>query len=56
MDSYWCTSRLKAGSSICWKKCGWQCICITICIILTILIVASFIYNLPDITVRLIRG
>ncbi|TKR92248.1 hypothetical protein L596_006939 [Steinernema carpocapsae] len=55
MDNFWCTSRCKAGSAFFWKKCGWQCICATLCILFTALIIFIIIWRFPDIMVAIFK-
>ncbi|KAI6222605.1 hypothetical protein M3Y95_00911300 [Aphelenchoides besseyi] len=48
MDSYWCTSRLKAGARICWNKSGgWSCVWITLFGFFFLLLFIAMAYQLP---------
>ncbi|KAI6228647.1 hypothetical protein M3Y99_01205300 [Aphelenchoides fujianensis] len=50
MDSFWCTSRLKAGARICWNKTGgWSCVWLVLFGGILLLLTIALIYQLPSI-------
>ncbi|KAF8366913.1 fer-1 [Pristionchus pacificus] len=53
-DSFWFTSRIKPALSFWWRKCGVQCMMVTIIIVFTILVVAAFIYQLSNFPFKII--
>ncbi|GMR53032.1 hypothetical protein PMAYCL1PPCAC_23227 [Pristionchus mayeri] len=52
-DSFWFTSRIKPALSFWWRKCGVQCLMVTVVIVFTILVVAAFIYQLSNFPYKL---
>ncbi|GMT28153.1 hypothetical protein PFISCL1PPCAC_19450, partial [Pristionchus fissidentatus] len=53
-DSFWFTSRIKPALSFWWRKCGAQCLMVTICVVFTVLVIAAFIYQLSNFPFKII--
>ncbi|VDN20303.1 unnamed protein product [Gongylonema pulchrum] len=55
-DEFWCLSRTHACCSMCWHNWGKQCVLISLAVLIAVVLIAAFVYKLPDIIAAKVFG